>query len=160
MAEQPSESGANQRQPLSNSDAQLAMELVANIRDRKTVAAAYGLTVAQLRKKFKDPMFKRILRECNTLWNSDANVKERVRTKAGFLIEDSLLDMFAILKNTEVGPRDKNDTFKSLARIAAVDSPEKEAPQSEGFRVVINMGPPPEREIPVTNTLVIDGEAQ
>jgi len=147
-------------QPLSSTDAQLAMELVANLRDRKTVAQAYGYSVPELKKKLKDPLFKRILKECHQLWTSDANTKDRVRQKAGFLVEDSLLDVFKLIKNPEVGPREKNEIFKSLTRVASMDAPDKELSQAEGFRVIINMGNPPEREVPKTSNLIIDGEAQ
>lgn len=137
-------------------DARLAAELVANLRSRKDVAAAYGYTPAELKAKFKDPAFRKVLQETKELWTSDANVKERIRAKAGLLVEDALLDIFHIITDPEVNASTRVSSFDSLAKAADVASPSKGGEGGSGFKVIINL---PQQEEPVTigSTYELDG---
>lgn len=130
-------------------DSRLAVELALKITDVPTLLERYGITPEQLKAKLKDPQFRSIVKQARTAWQSDLNVKERIRLKAGFLVEDSLLAMFGMIHSEAVAPPVRNDAFKSLARVAAVDAPEN-GKGGDGLRVVINFpsaGPPTLRPV-------------
>ena len=119
-------------------DAKLAMEIVADIRERDEIVAAYGYTDETFKLKLQDTLFQQRLREAKVLWTADTNVKERIRTKAGMLVEDSLLDIYGIVSDQSVNPATRNQSFQNLARVAAVDQPDK-TDTGSGFKVVINL---------------------
>lgn len=121
-------------------DNQLAIELVANMTPRAEVAKRFGLSVADLRKKLADPQFRTILRQTSQFWNADSNAKERIRAKSSALVEDSLLAIFGLIHSPETAPPVKNDAFRHLARVAAVDSADRDgANAGERFTVTINL---------------------
>jgi len=122
------------------------MELVADIRPREDVIAAFGYTKSTFKDKLRDESFVRLLREAKQLWSADNNVRERIRTKAGMLVEDSLLDIYNIVTDRAVNPSIRNASFQNLARVASVDSPDKNVSEGSGFRVIINL---PSGEAPV-----------
>jgi hypothetical protein len=133
-----SELPANPQPQVLSRDARLAAELVANLRPREEVAAAYGYTVAQMGQKLRNPEFRKIIRETREAWSADKNVKERVRIKAGLLVEDSLLDVFAIVSDHTASHVARTNAFSQLTKVASMDSPDKGADGS-GFKVIINL---------------------
>ena len=136
-------------------DARLAAELVANLRPRKDIAAAYGYTEKQLVKRCKsDKGFLQILTETREIWESDDHVKERVRKKAAMLVEDGLLDIYSIMTDAAVTANVRVSSFESLAKVADVAAPTKDG-GGGAFKVVINL---PNKEEPVTIGAVIDQE--
>lgn len=120
-------------------DARLAAELIANLRPRKDIAAAYGYTEAQLVARVRsDKGFRSVLRNTKEVWESDSNARERVRQKAALLVEDGLLDIYGILTDTQVTPNVRVQSFETLAKVADVATPTKDGGGS-GFKVVINL---------------------
>jgi hypothetical protein len=121
-------------------DSRLAAELVAKLRSREDVAEAYGLSEEQLLKKLREPGFKRILQDTREAWESDSNTRQRVRAKAGLLVEDALLDMYSIATDAEVNASTRVSSFDSLTRVADVSAPSKDgAGGGSGFKVIINL---------------------
>jgi len=141
---------------LTPNDAQLAMELVADLRPRDQIARSYGYTPESLIGKLKDPAFGTILREAHKLWHSDSNTKERVRAKAGLLVEDMLLPVLDLFNNPETPSPVKMDSFKSLARIAAVDSVDKNMHEGGRMSIVINV---PAKSGEDAKPIVIEGHS-
>ena len=113
------------------------MELVAELRKPEEIAAAYGYTPEKLAEKLKTPPFRALVKECRELWSSDSNLKERIKVKAGLLVEDSLLDIFQIVADQTVNPLARNSAFTSLAKQAGTDN--AEAGGGDGFKLTINL---------------------
>jgi len=142
--------------PAVDRDARLAMELVAQLRPREEVAQAYGLSNKQLMDKLRNPQFRTILKNAKEVWSSDNNVKERIRAKAGLLVEDSLLDIYNIVTNPNITPSVRNQSFSHLANVADVSSPDRGSASGGGFRVVINL--PDKKQATIEAKPVIEGE--
>lgn len=139
---------------LSQTDGRIAWEIAAEIADIPTILARYGLTPATFQKKLKDPMFRGAIREAKALWKSDMNVKERIRLKAAFLVEDSILDIFAIIKNEQMPVAAKLEAFEKLMKTADMTPKTGVQPATAaGFKVVIQMGDSPGQQV------TIDGHA-
>ena len=136
-------------------DAKLAMELAAQLRPAEDIAEAYGYTPKQLARKIKKPEFRTVLTEAKSLWNADTNIRERIRAKAGMLVEDSLLDIYNIVTDQAVTANVRNQSFQSLTRVAAVDSAEKTV-EGAAFKVVINI--PDQPAVPITLQNVLEHE--
>lgn len=137
----------------SDRDAQLILELAAQISPVKEVLARYGLTEVDLRERMEQPGFKAALKEAARAWQSDLNVQERIRLKAAALVEDNLLTLHGMLKQEATGPTAKLKAFEHLSDLAV---PKKaEGPASAGTRFQLNI------TIPGTEKpVVVEGEAK
>lgn len=140
---------------ISQTDGRIAWEIAAEIADVPTILTRYGLTVADFRNKLKDPMFRQAIREAKALWKSDLNVQQRIRLKAAFLVEDSILDVFAIIKNENMPAGTKLEAFEKLMKTADLTPKTKaEGATAAGFKVVIQMGNSPDQEVRIDGHVV------
>jgi hypothetical protein len=126
---------------LSDVDSRLAVELAVKLRPVPEILQTYGLTRKQLATKLREPMFRSMVKQARTLWQSDLSVKERIRLKSQILVEDSILEIFSILHNQDNAIPARLDAFKQLARVAEVDQPERgKGDTGSRFTVSINLG--------------------
>jgi hypothetical protein len=142
---------------ISQTDGRLAWELAAEITPVKDLLTRYALTPAQFRGKLKDPMFRQAIREAKNLWKSDLNVQQRVRLKAAFLVEDSLLDIFAIIKSENMTAAAKLEAFEKLMKTADLVPRAKDGGAAPGsFKVNIIMGDAPNERVTIDATALTD----
>lgn len=126
---------------LSDSDSRLAVEIAVQLRPVPEILKQYNLSRKDLVRKLKDPMFRDMVRQAKSLWNSDLSVKERIRLKSQILVEDSILEIFSMVHNRDNAIPARLDAFKQLARVAEVDSPDRSnADTGSRFTVSINLG--------------------
>jgi hypothetical protein len=97
-------------------------------------------------------MFRDMVKQAKAIWSSDLSIKERIRLKSQVLVEDSLLTIFSIIHTADNAIPAKLDAFKQLARVAEVDSPERnKGSDGSRFTVSINLGD-------TINPVVIEGD--
>jgi hypothetical protein len=140
--------------PFSERDARLALEIVSGLSKASDVLARYGMTEAQFREKLQNPQFKQLLRDTKQVWQSDLNVKERIRLKAALLVEDSLLGIFRMMGDKDSGPLTRLNAFRELARIASVEEKENKG-GGAGSKFVLNITVPGGAQ-----PVVIEGSAE
>lgn len=139
---------------ISQTDGRLAWEIAAEISPIKDILTRYGLTTGEFQTKLKDKLFRSAIREAKILWKSDINVEQRIKLKARFLVEDSLLDIFAIIKNENMAAAPKLEAFEKLMRAADVVPRARSGDGNNpgtGFKISINLGD--------SQGVVIDGHA-
>jgi hypothetical protein len=125
---------------LSEQDARLAWELVANINSKADIMRRHGMTFDDFDAKLLDPPFKTMLEEYRKRWNSELSVNQRVALKAALLTEDSLLDVYAIIKNTDASPGQRLEAFGALAKAGEVGVTKKETgPAGAPVQITINI---------------------
>jgi hypothetical protein len=105
---------------------QLAWELTANISSIGDIMRRHGLSFDDLDRKKREPGFKAMLAEYQRQWNSELSVNQRVAIKAALLAEDSLLDVYEIIKSQDTSPGQKLEAFDKLARAGEVGVQKKE----------------------------------
>jgi predicted transcriptional regulator len=129
------------------------VEIAVQLRPVPEILKQYDLSRKDLVRKLKDPMFRDMVRQAKSLWNSDLSVKERIRLKSQILVEDSILEIFSMVHNRDNAIPARLDAFKQLARVAEVDSPDRSnADTGSRFTVSINLG---EKMSPV----IIEGDS-
>jgi uncharacterized NAD(P)/FAD-binding protein YdhS len=111
---------------VTEADARLAWELVANISPLGDIMRRHGLTFDEYDEKKRDPLFTGMLEQYRKQWNSELSVNQRVALKAALLTEDSLLDVYAIIKDTEASPGQKLEAFGALAKAGEVGQARKD----------------------------------
>jgi hypothetical protein len=122
-------------------DARLIVDLVANIRFQADVLKQYGLTDKQLAAKMLNPGFAMHFRATQAAWNSDMNAQERIRLKAAFILEDSLPDLGRIVKNPQTPVNAKLAAIESLTKISTVANvPKQDTAGGEKHSITINIG--------------------
>lgn len=131
----------NEFNSISDSDSRLAVEIAVQLRPVPEILKQYDLSRKDLVRKLKDPMFRDMVKQAKSLWNSDLSVKERIRLKSQILVEDSILEIFSMVHNRDNAIPARLDAFKQLARVAEVDSPDRSnADTGSRFTVSINLG--------------------
>lgn len=150
----PVEIGFNATGALSDHDARLIWELVANISPPAQILARHGLTPAEFKAKQKDKMFVAAYKEARSAWASDMNVQQRIKLKAGLLLEDSLMDILLVVKDPLMATTHKLEATKQLGQLSQTINP-KPTSMGEGsqFKLTINMGDNSPK------TVTIDGHA-
>lgn len=101
---------------------QFIAELAAKINEPSDILEKYGISMGEFRFLRELNSFRVAYKEAKLFWNSDANAKERIAVKAGMLVEDTLLDVFDIIKNADANLAARLDAFKQLKEIAGVDA--------------------------------------
>ena len=125
---------------LNSHDARLIWDLVSNIKPSADVLSSYGLTVADLKAKSQNALWAGAFREAKRVWNSDMNAKTRIQLKAQFLLEDSLVTLFNIIKQEGVSINSKLEAIEQLTKISTVTNVPKENATSEKHNITINIG--------------------
>lgn len=126
---------------MSGADQRLIWELVANISPIPDILKRHGLTVPELRAKQQDKLFASAFREAKSFWDSNPNVKERIRMKAGMLLEDSLEDILLIIKDPVMGAVHKLEATKQLGILSGAATVKPDAAGGgSGFKLTINVG--------------------
>jgi hypothetical protein len=150
----PSEQGFSSANTLNETDARLIWELVAKIRSTKEVLENYGLTQTDLANKLRDKMFVGAYKEAKSVWASDLNVQQRIKFKSGLLLEDSLQDIFCIIKDPAMGVTAKLEATKQLGQLSQTINPKPSAAGEggSGFKLTINLGSD-------NKSVIIDGNA-
>jgi hypothetical protein len=125
---------------ITSHDARLIFDLVSNIRPRSAILGSYGLTVADIQAKAQNPLWAGAYRETERVWKSDMNAKTRIQLKAQFLLEDSLLTLFNIIKQDGVSINSKLEAIEQLTKISTVTVVPKENATMEKHNITINIG--------------------
>lgn len=140
---------------ISATDGRLAWEIAAEIAPIPDILKRYDISPVDFKNKLKDPMFRTAIREAKSMWKSDLNVQQRIRVKAAMLVEDSLLDVFAIIKNENMPAASKLDAFEKLTKTADLTPKAGKGDGGGGssFKINIHLGDSPAQQV------IIDGHA-
>lgn len=142
---------------LNAGDAQLIWELVSNISPAAEVLARHGITAADLQRKTRNSMFRSAYNEAKRLWKGDMNVQERIRLKSAYLLEDSLPDLFKIIKDSAQPSSAKLAAMEQLGKLSQVLVQQK-GPTGERHTITINVGDNKPVIIEATMQPALEGE--
>lgn len=142
---------------VTQADARLAWELVAGISSVGDIMRRHGLTFDDLDAKKRDPVFSNMLEQYRKHWNSELSVNQRVALKAALLTEDSLLDVYAIIKDTEASPGQKLEAFGALAKAGEVGAQRKDT-GGVATPVHITINVPGKSGVTIDATPALEGE--
>jgi hypothetical protein len=142
---------------VTQADARLAWELVAGISSIADVMRRHNLDFDALDAKKRDPVFKNMLEQYRKHWSSELSVNQRVSLKAALLTEDSLLDVYAIVKDIDASPGQKLEAFGALAKAGEVGAARKDTGIS-ATPVHITINVPGKAGVTVDATPALEGE--
>ncbi len=122
---------------LNDTDARLILELVAAIDSPTEIMKRYGLTEDELRSKLRSGPFRGAYQEAARVWKSAPNIKERIRMRAGALLEDSLQDIFLIIKNASLPASQRLEATKQLGQLSQTINPKEQTANGAAFTINI-----------------------
>lgn len=131
----------DKREAITDHDARLIFDLVANMQEQSKVIARYGITAEDLAAKVRNPAWQQAYSETKKVWNSDMNTAQRIRLKAAFLLEDSLPSLWAIVRDAKASTGAKLAAIEQLTKISTVGNVPKESNGGgERHNITINFG--------------------
>ena len=123
-------------------DTQLICDLIAGLRRPSEILAKYGLTQEDLVQRVNNPAWAEQYRETAKTWNADKNITQRIRLKASFLLEDSLVPLFNIIRDKAMPVAAKLEAIEKLTKISTVtNTADKGGGTGERHSITINIGP-------------------
>lgn len=138
----------------------LALELAAQLTSLPDILARYGLTKTSLSRILKDPEFRVLYAQAKAKWGADANATERVISKSTLMVEDSLLEIYGILHDSESSAGSKIAAFNALVELSDA-APRKQTAKQEAvtdnFSITINLSGGA-RKFDIDNSRTIEGE--
>ena len=103
---------------------QIAQEIAQQIEPTQVICQKYGVTQNTFNLLKKSQYFKSLVQEAHGQWNSNANAEERIKTKAGKALEDSIVVLYEIAHDaTSSTPTQRLDAVGRMAKIAGMDKP-------------------------------------
>lgn len=146
----PAEQGFSPAGALNDTDSRLIMELVAGIDPTLEVLARYGLSMEDLKRKLKDPGFRNSYHQLKADWGTNKNMRARIRLKAGIFLEDTLQDIFRIIKNEGISAQHRTEAFKQLSNVAGTTADPKAGSDGNQFSVTIITGESADKQVQIS----------
>ena len=118
----------------------LAREIARDLIPIEDICSRYKLDEDQYQRVIRHPMFAQRLQEELDVWNASTPraITERIGAKAATMIEESLVEVYALIHDKSIPMAPKIEALKWASRIAGVG--EKEAVnQTLGERVRFNI---------------------
>lgn len=129
----------------------LATELAIQIRPVPEILERYSLDAAELAALMKNPAFQALFAEAKARWTSDLSAPDRVRLKAAIISEDVLPVVHKMILQHETPAGARVDAFKTINRLAQLDTPEKGGGGDGRFVININLGDGHEERLVIDN---------
>jgi hypothetical protein len=120
----------------------LAREIAMGVKDLPDVLFNHGMTQMEFEQVSQLPHFRKILESEVAAWESAGNTAERVKLKAGSMIEEYLPELYARINDPSEPLMAKikaMDTIAKLAGYGATDIP-REGNPGDRVQVIINLG--------------------
>lgn len=124
--------------------ASIAAELAAELSEPEDIRKRYGLTIAQWNKLKSNPMFKGMVLDALKTFRGPLAAGARITKKAEIMLEDSMVDLYTIIKNDQTPSDSRIKAINQLAELAGrgkgVAGADPNAPKVAGFTLNINVG--------------------
>ncbi len=119
----------------------LAREIAMDIRDLNEILTTHDVSLDDFEKIKCNERFKSILSAEVTAWHGAVNVNERVKIKAGSMLEEYLPELYSRINDRKESLSSKIEATKLLERLAGMGgAAAKNEPPSNGVTITINMG--------------------
>jgi hypothetical protein len=139
---------------------QLAREIAVDHLNVNDILKLYSLSAEEWDSIQRNPRFNEVLEQEIVAWQSAINTSERVKLKAGAIIEAWLPESNMRLHDNQESLPAKVELAKMIARIAGLGMDRAIAGEStEKFSLVINIGDGHKRELVVKKTNTIEHNA-
>lgn len=129
--------------PLTASDlARLARDMAMDIKERSVVIKAFGLTETQYEYlEAHNDFYRQAYHAACIEWHAPLSTQERIKVEAAAILEDSLVDLGARMRNKAEGLPGVVEAAKLFAKVAGVGERETGAgAPGERFTINIDLG--------------------
>jgi hypothetical protein len=123
--------------------ATVAAELATGLSTAETIRKRFGLSVPQWKMLTQNDYFRGMVKESLRAFQGDLNAGRRITLKAEVMLEDSLADLYGVIKDKAVPSGERIKAVQALADLAGRNSKnaaDPNAPKVSGFTLNINIG--------------------
>lgn len=119
----------------------LAREVAMDIKELNDILALHDVDMPTWERLKCNERFKALLSAEVTAWHGAINTNERVKVKAGSMLEEFLPELYSRINDRSEPLSAKNESLKLLERLAGMGgaAAKNDAP-SNGVTITINMG--------------------
>jgi hypothetical protein len=120
----------------------LAREIARDIKPINEILEVFRLSADEFDKISETKFFQVRLAEEIQLWNASdpLSVAKRIETKAATMVEDCLLEVYALIHDPNQPMQAKVEALKWAARMAGMGENSAKADSSGGVKITINVG--------------------
>lgn len=119
----------------------LVAELAANLEPKEAILDRYSIDRAEWDTLRTNPVFIEMLKEAVSDWQHASNADKRVKVKSSIAVEESIATLHGMIRDTDIPPSSRVESFKQLMRLGKLDTPETDTPAAgNGFSITINLG--------------------
>jgi hypothetical protein len=118
---------------------QIAAELAAGLSTKEEICARYEIAPEQWDVLRANPIFRNMVREAMQRFTGDLNSASRTRLKASILYEDTLPDLYHMVKDNMIPATSRVEAAKILGKTAGLDAPEAKDNPMGGFLFQVNI---------------------
>jgi len=133
------------RTPITLPDAaisRLAREIARDILPLEAILKTYNLTAEGYDQIVDSKFFQVRLAEEIQLWNASdpLSIAKRIETKAATMVEDCLLEVYALIHDRDQPMAAKVEALKWAARMAGMGEAARQTGSDGGVKITINVG--------------------
>ena len=97
---------------------QLLDDLARDLHQRPVVAERYGLSLAEMHSLISRPAVLRLYRQRKAVWESSANLDDRIRAYAQIALIEKMPDLVQMMTDKSEHPQVRVEATKSISRAA------------------------------------------
>ena len=123
--------------------ATVAAELAAGLSTAESIRKRFNLSLPQWKMLTQNDYFRGMVKESLRAFQGDLNAGRRITLKAEVMLEDSLADLYGIVKDKAVPSGERIKAVQTMADLAGRNSKnaaDPNAPKVSGFTLNINVG--------------------
>ena len=123
--------------------ATVAAELAAGLSSAETIRKRFGLSLPQWKQLTQNEYFRGMVKESLRAFQGDLNAGKRITLKAEIMLEDSLADLYGIVKDKAIPSGERIKAVQTMADLSGRNSKnatDPNAPKVAGFTLNINVG--------------------
>jgi hypothetical protein len=135
--------GTDTQIELGDLKASIAAELAAELCEPEDIRKRYGLTHGQWNKLRQNPMFRGMVMDALKTFRGPLAAGARITKKAEIMLEDSLADLYGMIKDATTPSSERVKSIQTLADLAGRgkgSNPEQGKGGGTGFTLNINVG--------------------
>ena len=123
--------------------ATVAAELATGLSTAETIRKRFGLSLPQWKQLTQNDYFRGMVKESMRAFQGDLNAGKRITLKAEIRLEDSLAELYGLVKDKAVPSGERIKAVQTMADLAGRNSKnavDPNAPKVSGFTLNINVG--------------------
>lgn len=116
----------------------LVADVCAELEPLPVILKRYSVSKSQFRALLAQPVFRQAIKAQRSVFQSVANIPDRIRLKAQLAVEDLIQDMYSLAAGVNVQAAARVAAFNAIKNMTGLERPEAPVPKQK-FALTINV---------------------